>query len=337
MPHDDRNRGFRNSRFERGGRMPGGTDRDRYATGNEQRYRPSWDEDTDRNAFESDRSYAAGGYSEEFGNRAGGSRDWARGQGQRGGDYGTRDGRNRATSDPWDPGHSEHDQARHARGRDDSHWPERLSELRRTRGGGLGWDERDDNNESYFGTGTYYGAYGTQPGASASGRAYSRMWEQRSDDDTRAPSSGDYEMFGRSPYGSQSGYARNYGRSRDERGGARERFAEERYGREPEYGYGFGEGAYKREVGEFRGRGPRGYERSDDRLREIICERLTDEPSIDASDVSIEVKDKVVKLTGQVADRRTKYEIEDLVEHCGGVKDIDNQIRVRSGPLSPSM
>ena len=79
----------------------------------------------------------------------------------------------------------------------------------------------------------------------------------------------------------------------------------------------------------FRGRGPKGYERSDARLREIICERLTDDPRIDASDVSVEVTQKVVRLTGSVDDRRTKYAIEDLIERCG-VKDIDNQLRVQS-------
>ena len=75
--------------------------------------------------------------------------------------------------------------------------------------------------------------------------------------------------------------------------------------------------------------GPKGYERSDARLREIICERLTDDPRIDASDVSVEVTQKVVRLTGSVDDRRTKYAIEDLIERCG-VKDTDNQLRVQS-------
>jgi osmotically-inducible protein OsmY len=79
----------------------------------------------------------------------------------------------------------------------------------------------------------------------------------------------------------------------------------------------------------FRGRGPKGYERSDARVREIICERLTDDPRIDASDVSVEVTQKVVRLSGSVDDRRTKYAIEDLIERCG-VKDIDNQLRVHS-------
>ena len=61
----------------------------------------------------------------------------------------------------------------------------------------------------------------------------------------------------------------------------------------------------------------------------MICERLTEDHNIDASDVSVEVTGKVVKLTGLVDNRQTKFQIEDLVERCGGVKDIDNQLRVQ--------
>jgi osmotically-inducible protein OsmY len=94
--------------------------------------------------------------------------------------------------------------------------------------------------------------------------------------------------------------------------------------------YGSGRGGYTGS-GSHYGKGPKGYTRSDDRLKEVVCEKLTDDPMIDASDISVEVTSQVVKLTGTVDDRATKYEVEELVERCGGVKDIDNQLRVRSG------
>jgi hypothetical protein len=166
-----------------------------------------------------------------------------------------------------------------------------------------------------------------------------QTWQE--DDARSAGSTGSSQVYASSSYGSQGGFDRPYAdanqraTARQGRGFGqehREQFAEQRYGRQPAFGYGFTEGA----TGGFRGRGPKGYERSDERLREIICERLTDDPRVDASDVHIEVKDKVAKLTGQVPDRRTKYEIEDVVEHCG-VKDIDNQLRVRSkADVSPN-
>ena len=92
---------------------------------------------------------------------------------------------------------------------------------------------------------------------------------------------------------------------------------------------GFGSEGYG-ESGAHRGKGPKGYTRSDERLKEVICEKLTDDPMIDASEINIEVTGQTVKLTGTVDDRSTKYEVEELVERCGGVKDIDNQLRVRS-------
>ena len=78
----------------------------------------------------------------------------------------------------------------------------------------------------------------------------------------------------------------------------------------------------------YRGRGPQGYTRSDERLRETICERLTDDPHIDASDIEVDVQQQRVTLRGSVDDRRTKYAVEDLVENAGA-REIDNELRVR--------
>jgi osmotically-inducible protein OsmY len=77
----------------------------------------------------------------------------------------------------------------------------------------------------------------------------------------------------------------------------------------------------------YRGRGPRGYTRSDERLLESICERLTDDPRIDASDIEVQVQQQVVTLRGSVEDRLTKYAVEELVESAGA-RDIQNQLRV---------
>jgi osmotically-inducible protein OsmY len=79
----------------------------------------------------------------------------------------------------------------------------------------------------------------------------------------------------------------------------------------------------------FRGRGPKGYERSDERLKEIICEALTDAPHIDASEISVDVKKGEVTLSGTVEDRRAKHAAEDLIEQCAGVNEIQNQLRIR--------
>lgn len=75
--------------------------------------------------------------------------------------------------------------------------------------------------------------------------------------------------------------------------------------------------------------GPKGYQRSDERLREDISERLMESRYIDSSDVTVEVSAAKVVLEGTVPERRMKHAIEDLVDACPGVQDIDNRIRVR--------
>lgn len=82
------------------------------------------------------------------------------------------------------------------------------------------------------------------------------------------------------------------------------------------------------ERGPHYGKGPKGYRRSDERIREDVNERLMDDDRIDASEIDIEVKDGAVTLTGKVDDRRTKWMVEDLVETVHGVKDVQNNLRV---------
>lgn len=75
--------------------------------------------------------------------------------------------------------------------------------------------------------------------------------------------------------------------------------------------------------------GPKGYQRSDERLREDISERLMEAQYIDSSDVTVEVSGAKVVLEGTVPERPMKHAIEDLVDACPGVQDIDNRIRVK--------
>jgi hypothetical protein len=78
----------------------------------------------------------------------------------------------------------------------------------------------------------------------------------------------------------------------------------------------------------FRGVRPRNYVRSDERLRELINEQLTD-ADLDASDIEVKVSDGAVTLEGSVGQRWMKHMAEDVVDACGGVTDIHNHLRVR--------
>jgi BON domain len=76
-----------------------------------------------------------------------------------------------------------------------------------------------------------------------------------------------------------------------------------------------------------RGKGPRGYRPSDERLREIVCERLTEDPFVDASQIDVSVANCEVTLSGSVTTRRMKFAAEELVADIPGVVNVQNSIR----------
>jgi hypothetical protein len=101
------------------------------------------------------------------------------------------------------------------------------------------------------------------------------------------------------------------------------------------YGYGgsgpglrYGSSTFE---GRFYGRGPKGYRRSDERIRDEVNEELTRHPEIDAGEIDIKVENGEVTLTGKVADRYQKRLAEDVAERCFGVTDVHNQLKVDQG------
>jgi hypothetical protein len=88
----------------------------------------------------------------------------------------------------------------------------------------------------------------------------------------------------------------------------------------------------KREYGGgHRGKGPTDYRRSQDRIREDICDRLTDDDRVDASSIRVQIEDDVVILSGTVHSRDEKRRAEDLVESVSGVRNVENRLRVGAG------
>jgi len=86
-----------------------------------------------------------------------------------------------------------------------------------------------------------------------------------------------------------------------------------------------------------RGRGPSGYQRTDERISDEINERLTEDPWLDASGVSIAVSGGEVTLNGTVPEREAKHRAERLIEDLTGVTHVQNNLRVRRGdPLTGS-
>jgi len=140
---------------------------------------------------------------------------------------------------------------------------------------------------------------------------------------------GSYGMSDRSP-----GYG-DWGQGSTSRGAGTQRgdpqFGRGGQGFGEQTGYGAGRGDWNRwGSGEDPGprRGPKGYTRSDERVKDDVCERLMQEHDLDVGEISIEVQNGKVTLEGSVPDRGMKHRIEDIACGCMGVKDVENRVRV---------
>ncbi|MGH7272507.1 MAG: BON domain-containing protein [Polyangiaceae bacterium] len=90
--------------------------------------------------------------------------------------------------------------------------------------------------------------------------------------------------------------------------------------------------------GRYTGRGPRGYHRSDERIYEDVCEMLTRNGAIDASDVVVTVKQGKVVLSGTIATRTQSHVAEGVAGETFGVVEVQNSLcvrRVTSAPGAP--
>ena len=74
--------------------------------------------------------------------------------------------------------------------------------------------------------------------------------------------------------------------------------------------------------------------RSDERIKELVCERLCDDPKVDASNIEVEVKNAEVILRGEVNDKSEKYMAEDLAASVTGVANVENLLRVNNRQLA---
>lgn len=207
----------------------------------------------------------------------------------------------------------------------------------RTRGGNAGYQREFDRpwgGESLYGTGPAFGGrlYGSRSSMGSgfdyergSYREPSRRYSQRYNYPSGYRSG---QTYGRT-YDRSSEYDRDYDLSeRDERGWW------DRASDEVASWFGDEEAERRRyfdkaREGTYRGRGPRGYKRSDERIKEDVNDRLSDDPYIDASDVEVAVTSCEVTLTGTVDDRDAKRRAEYIAERVSGVSNVENRLRLR--------
>ena len=89
--------------------------------------------------------------------------------------------------------------------------------------------------------------------------------------------------------------------------------------------------------GRFAGRGPQGYRRSDERIRESVSEALARDGDLDASEIEVKVQEGEVTLEGIVPNRWSKRLAEDLVQDMPGVKELHNRLRGSRKPATDAL
>jgi osmotically-inducible protein OsmY len=80
--------------------------------------------------------------------------------------------------------------------------------------------------------------------------------------------------------------------------------------------------------GKHRGRGPKGYRRTDERIAEDVNDRLTESGDVDATDVDVLVSGGSVILRGRVETRTERHTAEWIAESVPGVREVRNELKV---------
>jgi osmotically-inducible protein OsmY len=129
----------------------------------------------------------------------------------------------------------------------------------------------------------------------------------------------------------ERGFARGYGYQGydDNRYGRRRDFMD-RASDEVASWFGDEDAERRRNMDQFRGKGPKGYVRTDERIREDVNDKLSDDPMLDASDIEVSVANGEVTLNGTVNARQDKRRAEDLAEAVSGVNHLQNNLRVKT-------
>ncbi len=141
---------------------------------------------------------------------------------------------------------------------------------------------------------------------------------------------GGYRGAGRGAPG--PGYlGRGYGGEgeRDWHGGGHERSWWDRASDEVSSWFGDEDAERRREREDHRGRGPKGYRRTDARIAEDVNDRIADDPYVDGREMEVHVSDGEVTLNGYVDSRSAKRRAEDVADSVSGVTHCQNNLRVR--------
>lgn len=212
---------------------------------------------------------------------------------------------------------------------------------------GYGWREMTPDRESGRAWGRPGGRRGRAVDTGRMGRDFGEGWSAERG----------YSLhrggYGGDPYGETPGYDRydddrlgydRYGGDRYGRDFGSRDYGGSDWGRGPERGLHYDTGSSRsegdygrvyrgdwRSHGPYTGRGPEGYRRSKEAIRDEANERLTRHGQLDASRIQVEVNDNgEITLNGTVDSRRAKRMAEDAVDDISGVIDVHNHLRIEA-------
>ena len=80
--------------------------------------------------------------------------------------------------------------------------------------------------------------------------------------------------------------------------------------------------------GGYRGRGPKNWRPSDERIRDTVNELLTDHDGVDATEIDVTVENAEITLSGTVGSRWEKRLADDIAHSVRGVHDVHNRLKV---------
>jgi hypothetical protein len=219
-------------------------------------------------------------------------------------------------------------------GREGIGWQNRRHDDNRAFGQGIGWEEGPSRERWFRGerqfSGERQGPYGRDFGRSGQHFTHSHEGYGEGQSDWQRDAGGGY-------WGQGAGGGQGIGGS----GSWRQEQSGDWGGQRGSQGFGHGpswqgsgsstgySAAGSWMAGPHSGRGPQGYQRSDARIEEDVCEHLTHHGMLDATGIQVRVENGEVTLTGTVESRQAKRLAEDILDSISGVRDVHNQLRVQ--------
>jgi hypothetical protein len=247
---------------------------------------------------------------------------------------------------PWNPGNHERVNARPVSYQDlgsqsssnndrDSHLYQDTYGSDRNSGSHGTWDDRSLRSQRFdssYPTSFYGSSFGGKQRLPPNGNANQAAYENASQ---ASFGRDDQDNFG--SYGSGQTFSRNGLRGNRQRsdqgtqGYSPTHYSTQHSGSDFGQHYGTGQQLYGNDsfAPNKSGRELKGSIRSDERIREEVCDLLSRHPDIDLAEVDIQVSGAGITLTGTIDSRHETRLIEDLASSVSGVTEVNNQLRVR--------